>query len=81
MAANWSRPLPRPLTIPGIMKLATLADVRELLRHLPDGHRERLAWQHVASELDKAVSGADPLDVSVALRLAPALDGVPCGPT
>jgi hypothetical protein len=25
---NWSRPLPRPLTIPPIMDLVTLADVR-----------------------------------------------------
>ena len=25
---DWSRPLPRPLTIPTVMKLSTLADVR-----------------------------------------------------
>lgn len=27
---DWSRPLPRPLTIPTVMKLSTLADVRYL---------------------------------------------------
>jgi hypothetical protein len=28
---NWSRRLPRPLIIPGVMKIATLADVRVLI--------------------------------------------------
>ena len=33
---DWSRPLPRPLTIPTVMKLSTLADVRDLVeKHLP----------------------------------------------
>ena len=33
---DWSRRLPRPLTIPDIMTLATLADVRALIeKHLP----------------------------------------------
>jgi hypothetical protein len=75
---DWSRPLPRPLVIPGVMKLATLADVRDLIRRLPVGHRDRPAWRHVAAELDKAAPGADPVDVSVALRLALFLDRVEC---
>jgi hypothetical protein len=33
--------------IPGVTTLTTLADVRELLKHLPKGHRERSTWQHV----------------------------------
>ena len=33
---DWSQRLPRPLAIPGVMKLATLSDVRMLIeRHLP----------------------------------------------
>ena len=36
---NWSRRLPRPLLIPDVMVLATVADVRELMRHLPSDRR------------------------------------------
>jgi hypothetical protein len=33
---DWSRALPQPLLIPDVMILATLADARELMRHLPE---------------------------------------------
>jgi hypothetical protein len=42
--ADWSRKLPRPLVIPKVTKLTTLADVRELLRHLPKHYREKSTW-------------------------------------
>jgi hypothetical protein len=73
---NWSRPLPRPLTIPTVMDLVTLADVRTLLGHLPKETREKSTWQHVAAELDKAAAGADPADVSVALQMVLQLEKV-----
>ncbi len=73
---NWSRALPRPLVIPTVMTLKTLANVRELMRHLPAEHRERPTWRHVAAELEKAAAGADTVDV--ALRLVLMLENVEC---
>jgi hypothetical protein len=66
---DYSRPLPRPLVIPGVMTLKTLADVRSLLRHLPKDVRTRSTCQGVANQLVAAARGADPADVAVALRL------------
>jgi hypothetical protein len=52
---DWSRPLPRPLTIPTVMKLSTLADVRDLVeKHLPEQYRRKPAWRHVSTEIAKA---------------------------
>jgi len=56
---NWSRELPRPLKIPTIMTLTTLADVRKLSGHLPAKFRERDTWQHVADRLHNAAHGGD----------------------
>ena len=40
--SDWSRPLPRPLAIPTVMQLETLADVRVLIeKHLPKDRRKR----------------------------------------
>jgi hypothetical protein len=50
------------------MKLRTLADVRELVGHLPKEHRAEDTWGHVTTTLDEAARGGDPVDVSVALR-------------
>jgi hypothetical protein len=79
---NWSRPLPRPLKIPSVITLKTLADVRELVkRHLPDGHRQRSTWQHVEKQLNAAAIGeVDTIDVAVPLQLVLQLERVPCLP-
>jgi hypothetical protein len=37
--AGGSTPLPRPLTIPDVMTLKTLADVRKLISHVPKERR------------------------------------------
>ena len=72
----WSRPLPRPLTIPTVMDLVTLADVRALLGHLPKETRARDTWQHVEAELEKAAAGGDTKQVSIALRMVLMLERV-----
>jgi hypothetical protein len=77
---NWSRPLPRPLKIPSVTTLKTLADVRTLMQHLPDSHRERSTWRYVAKQLAAAADGGDINGVVISLRLVPQLEQVPCLP-
>ena len=80
---NWSRALPRPLVIPTVMTLKTLADVRTLIeKHLPAETREKSTWRHVATLLAGAARGKeDAREVSVALQLVLQLEGVECRPT
>jgi hypothetical protein len=73
---NWSRALPRPLKIPGVMDLKTLADVRALIGHLPKETRARDTWQVVERRLDAAAAGGSLDDLSVALRMVLQLEGV-----
>jgi hypothetical protein len=78
---DWSRALPRPLVIHGVMTLKTLADVRELVeKHLPAERREKDTWQHVASCLTEAARGADTVDVAVALQMVLSMQCVGCRP-
>jgi hypothetical protein len=59
----------------------TLADVRELMRHLPEENRNKSTWRCVASQLDKAATGTvDTVEVEIALRLVLMLEGVKCRP-
>jgi hypothetical protein len=54
---DWSCPLPRPLVIPGLMTMTTLADVRKLMKHLPAEHQDKPAWRYVGEQLDQAAAG------------------------
>lgn len=80
--SDWSRPLPRPIVIPGVMTLSTLADVRALVeRHLSAERRSRSTWQHISSLLDGVARGEDePRDLAVALRVVFQMEGVECLP-
>jgi len=78
---DWSRPLPRPLVIPGVMRLKTLADVRKLIRRMPMDFRTKETWQRIAALVDDAARGdTDPADVAVALQLVLIMENVPVQP-
>jgi hypothetical protein len=72
----------RPIAIPRVMKLKmklkTLADVRELLRHLPAEVRRKHTWRHVEAHLAQAANGGDLNNISVALRLVFLIEGIEC---
>ena len=73
---DWSQPLPQPLVVPGFMTLATLADVRTLLDHVPAEHREHENWRYVATKLDEAARGASVVEVFALLRTVLAMEGI-----
>ena len=77
---DWSRPLPRPLTIPDVLTLETLADVRTLVeKHLPAEYRSKFTWRQFAGLLKCAAYGEqDVAEVSTALRIVLQLEGVKC---
>ena len=79
-APNWSRPLPRPIIIPDVMELATLADVRALVeKHLPAEYRSKFTWHQLAGLLRRAAEGRqDVAEVSTALRIVLQLEGIRC---
>jgi hypothetical protein len=60
--------LPGRLVIPKVMTLRTLADVRELMRLLPDDHRSRSTWHRVAADIEAAADGRDIEGAAIALR-------------
>jgi hypothetical protein len=77
-APNWSRPLPRPIIIPEVMTLATLADVRALIgKHLPTAYRAKFTWRKLAGLLRRAAEGKeDVAEVSTALQIVFRIEGV-----
>jgi len=54
---DYSRPLPRPLVIPSVMRLKTLADVRKLIGRMPMDFRAKETWQRIAALVDDAARG------------------------
>lgn len=73
---NWSRALPQALLIPDVMVLATLADVRALMRHLPADRSERSTWRRVAADIEAAAAGGDIEGAAIGLRMVLFLEGV-----
>jgi hypothetical protein len=60
------------------MTLATLADVRELMRHLPADRRARPTWRRVATDIEAAAGGGDIEGAAIGLRMVLMLEGVEC---
>ena len=69
--ADWSRPLPQPLTIPDVLTRETLVDVRALVeKHLPAEYRSKFTRRQLAGLLKRAAEGQqDVAEVSTALRI------------
>jgi len=72
--------LPQPLIIPDVMTLATLGDVRELMRHLPEDRRARSTWRRVAADIEAAARGEDIEGAVIGLRIVLSIEGVECRP-
>ena len=72
--------MPRPIIIPDVMELATLADVRILVeKHPPAEYRSKFTWRQLAGLLRRAAEGRqDVAEVSTALRIVLQLEGVTC---
>ena len=51
-APNWSRPLPRPIMIPGVIELVTLADVRILVEKHCLRHNRSGFQLHIPSSIE-----------------------------
>jgi hypothetical protein len=70
--------LPRPIIIPAIGTLVTLADVRALIeRDLTTRCRQKAGWRYVAGRLAEAArDGGDTTPVAVALRMVLSMEGV-----
>jgi hypothetical protein len=78
---DWSQRLPRPLLIPDIVTLKTLADVRALLEHVPKECHGRVAWQKAAAALAAAAFGVEtPAAVALTVQMAFAMEGGACRP-
>jgi DNA-binding GntR family transcriptional regulator len=72
--------LPRPIIIPDVMALETLADVRILVeKHPAEEYRSKFTWRQLAGLLKRAAEGQqDVAEVSTALKIVLQLEGVRC---
>jgi hypothetical protein len=57
------------------MALRTLADVRELLGHLPERCPYKSTWEYVADCLTEAASYGDTRSVAVPLKMVLSMEG------
>ena len=75
---NWAQPLPRPIIIPEVMELDTLADVRALIeKHLPAEYRAKFGSRQLAGMLRRAAQGKeDAAEVSTAWQMVLKLERV-----
>jgi hypothetical protein len=62
--------LPRPIIIPDLLTLETLADVRVLVeKHLPAEYKAKFTWRQLAGLLKRAAEGQQDIsEVTTALR-------------
>jgi hypothetical protein len=64
------------MTIPTVMDLKTLADVRALIGHLPKETRAKGTWQHVETTLKQAAAGGDVTELWASLQMILMPEGV-----
>ena len=62
------------------MVLATLADVRTLMQHLPVDRGERRTWRQVTADIEAAAAGGDMEGAAIGLRMVLFLERVECRP-
>jgi hypothetical protein len=74
---NWSRPLPKLLIVSGVLRVATLNDVRVMIeRHLPVPSRAGEMWGYVSNELQEAALGGDTAEFFSVLEMALSIEGL-----
>jgi len=74
---NWSRLLPKLLIVSGVLRVATLNDVRVMIeRHLPVPSRAGEMWGYVSNELREAALGGDTAEFFSVLEMALSIEGL-----
>ena len=74
---NWTRPLPKMLTVSGITTAATLNDVRVMIeRHLPAASQAKEMWRYVSNQLREAALGGDTVEFCSVLEMALSIEGL-----